>query len=67
MLIFSSFNLKKKMNKQINYNLIDKWYNYYFKLNTTLISEENIKEAFNYFMKEKINIFPKDFYYYCSI
>ena len=55
------------MNKQINYNLIDKWYNYYFKLNTTLISEENIKEAFNYFMKEKINIFPKDFYYYCTI
>jgi len=45
----------------VHSNLINKWYNFYFEVNNNLISEEIIKEAFNSFLKEKINIFPNDF------
>nr|YP_010130189.1 hypothetical protein KQ422_mgp109 [Clavaria fumosa]QPZ51091.1 hypothetical protein [Clavaria fumosa] len=63
MLIFSSlYNLKIKKIKMNNQsNLINKWLNYYYELDNNLITEKNIKEAFNSFWIDKINTFKNDF------
>ena len=49
------------MNKQFNSDLIDKWYNFHFQLNTTLLAKKKLRKLLIYFLKKKLTFFQRIF------
>jgi len=49
------------MNKQFNSDLIDKWYNFHFQLNTTLLPKKKLRKLLIYFLKKKLTFFQRIF------